>query len=51
MGDKCCRNGGDGGAGSADVKSSELPDIKYDPSQEPIFPPELKVLYNNILYA
>uniref|UniRef100_A0A182T8S9 Xanthine dehydrogenase n=1 Tax=Anopheles maculatus TaxID=74869 RepID=A0A182T8S9_9DIPT len=49
MGDKCCRNGnskGCGQNGNEEVDNelfqpSEF--IPYDPSQEPIFPPELKL--------
>lgn len=50
MGDKCCKKQGQqcGGDGANDVdRADELFKISefapYDPSQEPIFPPELKV--------
>uniref|UniRef100_A0A182RBN1 Xanthine dehydrogenase n=1 Tax=Anopheles funestus TaxID=62324 RepID=A0A182RBN1_ANOFN len=50
MGEKCCRNGGNGngcgqnGNGEIDTELFQPNEfIPYDPSQEPIFPPELKL--------
>uniref|UniRef100_A0A182PWW4 xanthine dehydrogenase n=1 Tax=Anopheles epiroticus TaxID=199890 RepID=A0A182PWW4_9DIPT len=49
MGDKCCRNGngngcGQNGSGEVDTDLFQPNEfVPYDPSQEPIFPPELKL--------
>ena len=49
MGDKCCRNGngngcGQNGNGELDTELFQPNEfVPYDPSQEPIFPPELKL--------
>ncbi|CAJ0569018.1 unnamed protein product, partial [Mesorhabditis spiculigera] len=46
MGDKCCKKGGDGCGGDRKtfIKLSDLSSCaKFDPSQELIFPPELKL--------
>uniref|UniRef100_A0A182JF08 Xanthine dehydrogenase n=1 Tax=Anopheles atroparvus TaxID=41427 RepID=A0A182JF08_ANOAO len=48
MGEKCCRNGnGTAGCGTSSEVDHELFQtsefMPYDPSQEPIFPPELKL--------
>lgn len=45
MGDKCCKNGGSNGCGvEIDDKLFEASEFTpFDPSQEPIFPPELKL--------
>ncbi|XP_053662895.1 xanthine dehydrogenase-like [Anopheles marshallii] len=47
MGEKCCRNGNGNGCGQNGEIDTELfqPNefMPYDPSQEPIFPPELKL--------
>ena len=53
MGENCCKNGG---SGRGDSLSSEDQDgggdtnTGYDPTQEPIFPPELKVRINYNYY-
>lgn len=51
MGEKCCKNGGGGcGADKEQEKGAGAADLTYDPTQEPIFPPELKVvmLYKDV---
>lgn len=43
MGAKCCKNGGSGCDDNSQSDGGGETELRYDPSQEPIFPPELKV--------
>ena len=48
MGEKCCRNN------KSNSNSSLVSDVvpsRYDPTQEPIFPPELKVSYVTVTHC
>ena len=46
MGENCCRNvkGGHGDSETLNEDKRATPKSLYDPSQEPIFPPQLKVI-------
>ncbi|XP_012939897.1 xanthine dehydrogenase/oxidase [Aplysia californica] len=47
MGESCCRNGTDSGADDGQGLAPRIADLKpFNPDQEPIFPPDLKVNHN-----